>query len=215
MPINKEVAQYLRSTESKFLVGSDEFYGRKALSLALISFQEGNYGIGSVLLQVTPQVINEFHGRNRLITGTPEEKVLGHAETMAVVRSLKKSQPDESYPRNTTKQSSQLPEGVICYGTLEPCPMCAVVLTNLGAIRSISTVLDGDLIDKDGYRISGGAANAIGEKNKIQPFIWQIIQAARGLSFVQLETNDQDLISLSGRIFTETREEIDRKLSKR
>lgn len=215
MKIEQEVSKYLKQTESKFQLGSDEFYARKALSLALISLREGNYGIGAVLLQVTPNSIKEFFGRNKLITGTDEERIIGHAETMAAVSYSKKQTPNKSYGREINTQTVNLPEGLICYGTLEPCPMCAVVLTNLGLIKSISTVLDGELISENGMKFSDGAATVIGEKHKIQPKIWQIIQAARGLTFSQLETKDKDLVSLSKRVFTETREEIDKSLSER
>jgi len=215
MKIEQELSKYLKETKSKFQLGSNEFYARKALSLALVSLKEGNYGIGAVLLQVTPTQINEFYGRNKLITGVGEERIIGHAETMAAVSFSKKQTPDESYAREITSQTANLPEGLICYGTLEPCPMCAVVLTNLGLIKSISTVLDGELISEDGVKLSNGAATVIGEKHKIQPKIWQIIQAARGLAFSQLETKDNNLVSLSERVFTETREEIDKSLSQR
>jgi tRNA(Arg) A34 adenosine deaminase TadA len=213
--IGKEVQQYLNRSEHKFPFGSDEYFARKALELALTSYNEGNYGIGAVVLKVLASgEIQVFHGRNKMVTGENEQKVIGHAETAGIIKVFNRSRPDALYQKQN-ELTNQLKTGISCYGTLEPCPMCVSVLTNAGAIRSVSTVQDGESHTVQGIVNSNGAANVIGEKYKTQPDIWQMIQRSRGLTFELLQTNDQDLVMLSSAIFTETREEIDQKLANR
>jgi len=210
MSIVSRVKAYLFATEEKYFPGQDEYYARLALEQAVMAYEEGNYGIGAVAVVVTDERVREFRARNAMVTGLG---VVDHAETRALLRMRGGRRPDISYPRHVSAQTSNLPEGISVYGTLEPCPMCTVTLTNVGAKRSISTVLDGQLVyTDDGHRISDGAADTIGEKGKSQPQVWQNIQKDHKLTFTLLETQDADLRELSNLIFLETREEIDEKL---
>ena len=93
--------------------------------------------------------------------------------------------------------------------------MCACTLTSAGAKLSVSTVLDGNLVEENGFRVSDGAANAIGDKGHIQPRVWRWIQGETGLTFILLETDDEQLVELSRRIFEETREFVDSALAQR
>jgi tRNA(Arg) A34 adenosine deaminase TadA len=226
MKIQDQVKIYLLETEGKYQVGQHEYYAWIALSQALKAFEENNYGIGAVAIQVTEKDIFEYRERNAMVTGLG---VVDHAETRALLKLKSGKQPDYKYPRDMNNWTKSLPKGISVFGTLEPCPMCSCTLTNVGAMLSVSTVRDGNLIvTEQGYKISDGAANVIVykepnvsqeevimDKFKIQPQIWQWIQTAHKLKFEILETTDQELKELSMKIFTETREQIDRQLAER
>lgn len=225
MNIIEKVKLYLLQTDEKYKVGQYEYYSRIALEQSLVAFQEGNYGIGAVAVLVAEDDIYEYRDRNAMITGAG---VVDHAETRALLKLKGGNPPDYKYPRNINEWTLQLPKGISVFGTLEPCPMCSCALTNVGAMLSVSTVRDGDLITtEDGYKNSNGAANVIRyeelsegdtvirDKFKIQPQIWQWIQTTHKLQFSILKTEDKDLKELSLHIFTETREEIDRQLAER
>ena len=208
----ERVENYLDSTIQTFKLGQDEYYNRWALEQAYIAHQEGNYGIGAIAVMVTAGEISEYPAHNAMITGLG---VVDHAETRAIIKAKQGREPAISYARNTNEYTKSLQEGLHVHGTLEACPMCACAMINAGAIRSVSTVLDGDMIQKDGLNISSGGANSIGEKGKLQPQVWQWIQEGIGLSFVLLATEDKELVELSGRIFEDYREEIDAQLAAR
>jgi len=91
--------------------------------------------------------------------------------------------------------------------------MCVCAMTNAGARRSISTISDGKIIIRDGYPVSDGSANAVGQKSKLQPVVWQSIQEGLGLTFAELSTGDEELVALSAAIFFATRNEIDFRLA--
>lgn len=205
--IADEVDRYLRSSKRSFERGSDEYYARRALGAALQAFRRGNYGIGAVAVLRENGQAREFIGGNAMVTGSG---VIDHAETRAILRIAARRKPDDHYDLPPKRI-----DGLFVYGTLEPCPMCASVLTNAGATRSVSTVLDGALVTDHGYKRSGGAANVVGNKANSQPRVWQQIQQGRGMQFEVLETQDDELQSLSERIFLETREQIDRLLTDR
>lgn len=225
MKIEELVKIYLLQTQGKYQVGQYEYYAWIALEQALKAFEEKNYGIGAVAVLVTENDIFEFRARNAMVTGLG---VVDHAETRALLKLKGGKQPDYKYPRQSNEWTKKLPLGISVFGTLEPCPMCTCTLTNVGAMLSISTVRDGNLISENGYKISDGAANvvkykdtgsnseiSIQDKFKIQPKVWQWIQTEHNLKFDILETEDFELKDLSMRIFTETREDIDRQLAER
>lgn len=212
LSIAEKVGRYPQDSRGRYEPGEDEYYARAALQEALEAYGEGNYGIGAVALVVEDDQILEYRARNAMITG---RGVVDHAETRALI-AIRSGDPAEfRYPRDLNEQTLALPKGLSVYGTLEPCPMCACTLTNVGAIRSISTSLDGKLRTKNGYRRSDGAANVIGNKSQVQPLIWQNIQQGLKLKFVLLKTKDERLAELSLQVFLETREEIDKKLANR
>jgi len=222
MKIEDKVKVYLLQAKGKYEVGQHEYYAWLALEQALKAFEEKNYGIGAVALLVTENDIFEFRARNAMVTGLG---VVDHAETRALLKLKGGKQPDYKYPRESNEWTKKLPMGISVFGTLEPCPMCSCTLTNVGAMMSVSTVRDGNLIlNEEGYKISDGAANvvqykdeelSVRDKFKIQPKVWQWIQTAHNLKFEILNTEDFTLKDLSMRIFTETREDIDRQLSER
>jgi len=103
---------------------------------------------------------------------------------------------------------------VTMFATMEPCPMCVCAMTSCGVVGSTSTVLDGEGVYSGGVLVgSTGAACAIGDKAKLQPRVWQEIQAGLGLVFAQLETKDRALQDLSERIFTIRRAKLDMEMA--
>lgn len=240
--IATQVENYLEKTTNTYHIGQQAYYARKALASALTAFKEGNYGIGAIVLLVHDGIIYEFPGRNAMVTGPG---VTDHAEARALEdavaykthiinegknkygiamneKNLSRShvvEPAISYPVNTNKGTQRFnQDGYYVFGTLEPCPMCMVMIINAKAKMSISTALDGDLVQneflgKDSpQKTSNAGAMAIGEKFKYNPFVWQWIAGSQNLNFTQLSTNDKDLINLSEKIFSTTREEIDAQL---
>jgi tRNA(Arg) A34 adenosine deaminase TadA len=212
MSTEQAVEHYLKSTIDRYATGQPEYYGRIALEQALIAHREGNYGIGAVAVSVGTETISEFPAQNTMFTGVG---VVDHAETRALLDIYTGKNPTLEYARNTNEWTRELPEGISVYGSLEPCPMCACTLINAGAKRSISTVLDGNLIEKEGFKLSEGAASVIGDKAKLQPQIWQWLQSEIGLTFELLNTEDEELKILTRRIFEDYRKEVDRRLADR
>ncbi len=206
------VRRYLDRTRDAYEPGDPVYYARVALNEALEAFLEDNYGIGAVAVVADESTIREFRGRNAMVSGLG---VVDHAETRALLKYMSGSDADAVYPRELNAYTRRVPTGLSVYGTLEPCPMCTVTLTNVGAVRSVSTVLDGRLIRKNGVLISDGGASSIGRKAKLQPQVWQGIQERQGLAFSLLETADTELTSLSADLFLKTREQIDRRLAQK
>lgn len=203
-----EVSTYLQESRDRYLQGSDEYFARKCLEAALEAYRTRNYGIGAVAVVYENGRAREFVAGNRMVSGSG---VIDHAETRAILRILGgEDQPDAEY-----KLDSPNRHGLWVFGTLEPCPMCACVMTNAGATRSVSTIEDGHLIDDAGFQVSDGAANVLGDKSRTQPAIWRAIQQGRGLRFELLTTTDAQLQMLSRRIFEETRVDIDHHLTDR
>lgn len=204
------VGRYLGATTNRYVPGQDEYYARLALEQAAVALREGNYGIGAVAVLVQPSRVLEFRAPNRILTGLG---VIDHAETLAVLAARCAGDATDEYPRKLNRFTSDLPEGLSVYGTVEPCPMCVCAMTNAGARRSISTVSDGKIITRGGYLVSDGSASAIGEKSKLQPVVWQSIQESLGLTFAELSTDDEELVALSAASFFGTRNEIDFRLA--
>ncbi len=212
MSVAAEVAGYLAKSLKFYEVGQHEYYARIALEQAATSLAAGNYGIGAVAVVVGPRRVREFHAQNAMFSG---KGVVDHAETRALIDVRSGRSATTSYARKLTRWTQQLPEGISLFGTLEPCPMCACTLTNAGAKLSISTVEDGKLVETDGIKHSDGAANVLDDKGKLQPAVWRQIQRTAGLEFQLLQTEDEELVDLSRRIFESTRQEIDEKLAQR
>lgn len=212
MSIDAEVQQYLDNTEGRYGQGTPLYFGRRALEIALESFKKGNYGIGAVVVVRRGDTIHEYDGPNEMLTGNG---VTAHAETSALIRVAEGQGSDRHYPAGPDAVLQR--DGGVVFGTLEPCPMCASVMTNGGVLRSFSTVADGQLVtDPQGYRVSDGGATVLGDKFPAQPQVWQMIQQGRGLSFELLDTSaDPDLRALSEQIFTQTRAAIDAELATR
>jgi tRNA(Arg) A34 adenosine deaminase TadA len=212
MSTEGDVERYLAESAGRYEVGQDEYYARDALEQALMAHREGNYGIGAVAVVVEDGEVREFPNRNAMFTGTG---LVDHAETRALLDIRNGVEPTRTYARTTNQWTVRLPEGVSVYGSLEPCPMCTCVLTNGGVRRSVSTVLDGELKEEGGWRFSAGAANAIGEKGRLQPQVWRWIQGEIGITFELLDTPDTELVTFTTRIFEDYREEVDRRLAER
>ncbi|MCI5073112.1 hypothetical protein MRY82_09270 [bacterium] len=243
--IATQVKNYLERTKNTYQVGQHAYYARKALASALKAFNENNYGIGALVLLVHDGIIYEFPGRNAMVTGAG---VTDHAEARALEdavayrnhiinegknkygvkmddHNLSRSaivDPLTQYSVSTNEETQKFNKnGYYVYGTLEPCPMCMVMIINAKAERSISSAIDGDLVQneflgKDSpQKTSNAGAMAIGEKFKYNPFVWQWIAGAQNLKFEQLATEDKDLIKLSEQIFSFTREDIDNKLAEK
>lgn len=119
--------------------------------------------------------------------------------------------PDRTYAARTD-YLKKIPDGLHVLGTLEPCPMCMVMMLNVGVKSSKSLSKDGELKLINGRCISDGAALATDDKFAGAPVIWQFIREKQGLHF-QLYENDKRLSDLGLRIFLETRKQIDELLA--
>lgn len=214
-----EVRAYLQSSASRYAIGTDKYYARRALQAALQAFEKGNYGIGAVAVVQDGDRLAEYLGENNMVKG---DGVVDHAETRALLRIAAGEEPDATFE---TELGPLDTFGIAVFGTLEPCPMSATTISNSGVNVSVSTALDGDLtvetvqsqqshraVRRD-YLVSSGAANVIGDKVYIQPAIWRRIQQERGLRFELLVDDDPDLTRLSSELFLSTREQIDHALA--
>lgn len=204
--IEVRVGNYLEATRERYRPGDDEYYARLALEQALLASREGNYGIGAVGVEVSGGLAREYHDRSAMVTGLG---VVDHAETRALLRMKSGEAPDRVTPANFMEP------GISVFGTLEPCPMCVCVLTNAGASRSVSAVLDGDLVLEDGVLTSDGSAMAIGRKALLQPRVWREIQNKQCLQFELLATPDEELPQLSRDVFMVGRDAIDDHVARR
>ncbi|WP_406697074.1 hypothetical protein V5E97_39425 [Singulisphaera sp. Ch08] len=220
-----EAEAYVKSHNKQAKEGTEEHYALKALDQAVMAFKEGNYGIGAVVLLKWEGKVHEFRDRNAMVTGY---RLRDHAEARALDRAvvlfadLKKRKvseaerarlgksimkADSTYDANTDFLR-KLPDGLHVYGTLEPCPMCMVMMLNLGVQSSTSLAKDGELKLVNGVWTSDGAAIATEDKIKVAPLIWQSFYEKQGLKFRLYKSNDE-LAKLGLRIFLETRQQID------
>lgn len=208
-----DVRNYLDRTLGVYEPGSDAYYARIALLVALNAHRNGNFGIGAVAVSCSGSTADMFFGENGMGRANA---VVDHAEIRAVLRVAAGAVPDRTIDLPAPFAAPDADTmGVTVYGTIEPCPMCACALTNAGVRRSVSTCVDGAL-ERDGdYLASGGAANVLGDKYPTQPRVWRNVQQARGLRFELLSPVDPELHDLSWRIMAETRDEIDHALATR
>lgn len=205
--VERQAEDYLRRSDGRYALGTDEHYGRLALAQALNASREGNYGIGAVAVLVGDGTVREYHARSAMVTGLG---VVDHAETRALLALRGQESPTSHYPLSDC--ASAPAEGLSVYGTLEPCPLCVCAMTNSGVRRSVSTAEDGKLVEEDGVLTSDGSASAIGRKRLLLPRVWRQIQDAAGLTFEVLSTEDADLARLSWEIFAVSRDNIDSRL---
>jgi tRNA(Arg) A34 adenosine deaminase TadA len=206
------VEAYLEDKASAHVRGTDGYFAVEALRVALRSFRDGNYGIGAIAVVRRSGTVYEYRAGNAMVSG---QGLVDHAETRALLRIASGEAADSSYAVPPAVGGVLPEDGIAVYGTLEPCPMCASVMTNAGVARSVSTVVDGRLVHEDLYLVSDGAANVLGDKYKIQPRVWRDIQQGRKLRFELLDIDDPDLAELSQAIFIETRVQIDKQLAER
>lgn len=218
-----EVERYLAEIGPQLKRGEELYYAAEALREALLAFKEKNYGIGSITILKWKGMIYEFRGRNAMVSGYG---LRDHAEARALERAvahfaklrgkivkevededLDDVKPDADYAVQTPYCKS-LPDGLHVYGTLEPCPMCMVMMLNAGVKRSISLAKDGELQPLNGRIVSNGAALATDDKFTGAPAVWQYIRNRQRLHF-ELYYGDSRLADLGLRIFLETRQEID------
>jgi len=223
-----EVEKYLSDRKPTVRRGTEEYYALGALEQALKAFNEGNYGIGSVVLLKWKDRIYEFRDRNAMVTGY---RLRDHAEARALDRAVvffgglkdraipemerarvgSTIRADETYAVDTD-YLKELSDGLHVYGTLEPCPMCMIMMLNVAVKTSISLAKDGELRVVEGQTVSDGSAIATDDKFKCAPLAWQSIRKGQGLKF-NLYKGDQRLRDLALRIFLETREKIDEMLA--
>jgi tRNA(Arg) A34 adenosine deaminase TadA len=205
--------RYLSDSAGRYPTGTAEYYARLALAEALAAAGRGNFGIGAVAVVVDGDTVREYRSPNAMFTGVG---AIDHAEIRAVLRAKHGSEPDAVYPRDLNDATRSLPDGLSLFSSVEPCPMCASVLTNVGARSCISTTADGEPV-KSGTAVTGstGAATVIGEKRQLQPEIWQSLQDDLGLNFLLLETEDQELRDLSLAMRELGRNHLDRSIASR
>jgi tRNA(Arg) A34 adenosine deaminase TadA len=228
-PIVAEVQKYLNDRTPTVKRGTEEFYAIASLDQAMKAFNDGNYGIGSVVLLKWKDTIYEYRDRNAMVTGY---RLRDHAEARALDRAVvllsrlkgrsvpetekarlgSSFKPDGTYGADTD-YLKQLPDGLHVFGTLEPCPMCMVMMLNVAVKTSTSLAKDGELKTVDGRTVSDGAAIATDDKFKCAPLVWQSIRDGQGLSF-NLYKGDRRLSDFGLRIFLETREKIDEMLAR-
>ena len=224
-----QVEKYLSERKPVVQRGTEEYYALGALDQALKAFNEGNYGIGSVVLLKWRGKVYEFQDRNAMVTGYG---LRDHAEARALDRAvvlhsrlkgrtiaeaerarvMNRIDADSSYDADTDYLRG-LADGLHVYGTLEPCPMCMLMMINVAVKTSVSLAKDGELEElPDRVCRSDGAAMATDEKFKYAPKVWQQIRDVQGLKFTLYE-GDRLLRELGLRIFSETRERIDQMLA--
>jgi tRNA(Arg) A34 adenosine deaminase TadA len=223
-----EVEKFLSDRGPMVKRGTEEYYALGSLDQALKAFNEGNYGIGSVVLLKWRERIYEFRDRNAMVTGY---RLRDHAEARGLDRAvvflsglkgrtiaeterarvMNKIEADDSYAADT-EYLRQLPEGLHVYGTLEPCPMCMVMMLNVAVKTSISLAKDGEPKVLHGRACSDGAAMATDDKFESAPLVWQRIRDGQGLKFT-LYRGEPRLADLGMRIFLDTRERIDEMLA--
>jgi tRNA(Arg) A34 adenosine deaminase TadA len=222
-----EVDVYLRKVSSSLKRGTEQYYAVEALRQAATAFREGNYGIGSIVLLKWKDTIYEYRARNAMVSGyglrdhaeargldraiVLYAKLQGKEISPAEARDIQNERADDIYPADTAFLSS-LKDGLHVYGTLEPCPMCMVMMLNVAVKSSKSLAKDGVLRMTNGRCISDGAALATAEKFSGAPMVWQAIRQGQGLTF-SLYKDDKRLSDLALRIFLETRKGIDEKLA--
>ena len=80
--------------------------------------------------------------------------------------------------------------------------------------RSVSAILDGQLVVVDGVAASDGGASAIGPKGLLQPRVWQVIQSRLGLTFELLTSDHHELRDLSEQLFFVGRDDLDRRIGR-
>lgn len=226
--IVKEVEQYLQKLGPSLQRGTEPYYAAATLEEALKAFKEGNYGIGSVVIVKWKDKAYEFRGRNAMVTGYG---LRDHAEARALERAViylatlrgkqllsepnttpNTTEPDRSYPLDTDYLKS-LTDGLHIYGTLEPCPMCMIMMLNAGVKSSQSLAKDGELKMVNGHEISDGGATATDDKFPTNPALWQFFRDKQGLRFT-LYDKDPQLADFGRRIFLETRQQISDFLAK-
>lgn len=199
--VYRTAREYLAATASRYEPGQDEYYARVALEQALVAGAAGNFGIGAVAVVRTGPTVAEYRAGNALFTAAG---VSDHAEVRALTKWRTGQPPDDRYAAKSSEDLRSLVEGVHVFGTVEPCPMCVCALTHVGAARSVSTVLDGELVIEHGHEVSDGAACAIGAKHELQPRRWRQIQAEQGLTFTLLLTDDRELQQVSEQVWKAT-----------
>ncbi|UGQ12524.1 deaminase [Yinghuangia sp. ASG 101] len=113
--------------------GAEDAYGWLACVLALVSANEGNYGVGAVVVRGGTVVAE---GRNRLLW--PRRNTSAHAEAEALDRfEARFPEPDAG-------------RGAVLHTSLECCPMCTVRLLNSGIrdVRYLAPDPDGGMLTR-------------------------------------------------------------------
>lgn len=213
--IAARVQGYLDRTENTFQPGSDLYYARKALVVALTSYRHGNFGIGAVAVVRSGSTADLFYGENGM---AKPNAIIEHAEIRALLRIAVGEKPDHTIELPKPSQSTDTTYCDIettVYGTIEPCPMCVCAMTNAGVRRSVSTCIDGTLESQGDYLVSTGAANVLADKYETQPQVWKDIQQIRGLRFELLAPTNQELRDLSWKIMIASRAKVDQVLATR
>lgn len=195
-PLSQEVKAYLHETEGIYKPHQPEYFMRHALRSAREAHERGNYGIGACLLVIDGEDVAVYTGRNHMFTGSPFDRTHLHAETDAIKNMLDgKVKPLETFKTAEIKPILDTlfgPDvemnGIVEFGTLEPCEKCEIEQTNLLAVvqerfgpnakvASISANVDGKIERLDGGATrSTGAAHALGAKSLGRAMIWDGIQ---------------------------------------
>ncbi len=118
---------------------NDEFYMRKALSLAKKAYKNKDVPIGCVIVKDGEIISQGYNRRNK------DHTTLAHAEIIAIRKATK------------VLQDWRL-DGCIMYVTLEPCPMCAGAIVQ----ARIPEVVIGSMNPKAGS--AGSVINILDEK---------------------------------------------------
>ncbi|WP_157467271.1 deaminase [Frankia sp. QA3] len=122
-----------RLTDTEGLSGPEDPYAWLSCVLGLLSVNEGNYGVGAVVVRGGGIVAE---GRNRLLW--PRRNTSAHAEAEAL---------DVFEARFPELDSGR---GTIMYTSLECCPMCTVRLLNSGVrtVRYLAPDPDGGMCSR-------------------------------------------------------------------
>ncbi|PPK65218.1 nucleoside deaminase [Actinokineospora auranticolor] len=133
------LAERLADTEG--LPGPEDAFAWLSCVLGLVSANEGNYGVGAVVLR-DGEIVAE--GRNRLLQ--PRRDTSAHAESDAL------DTFEARFPDSDPGSGSGVGVGVgtTLYTSLECCPMCTVRLLNSGirAVRYLAPDEDGGMLSR-------------------------------------------------------------------
>jgi len=216
--VNLYLAQHAPLLDHENPVYTPEAYFTMLLASGLEARERGNYGIAAVTVIRFGNTEILVFGQNELVT---TQNPAGHAETNSLQRvgrlisslqngaALSDALHDPDLKDNVIVRTGEKPceqPEVTLYTTLEPCPLCTVVITNAG-INEVIWASDDTL---------AGAMHD--DRLEKLPSLWPELINTQGLIRTSLEQAQDpqllpELTDLLKRLFFENRESIDQQVA--